>query len=308
MKIHIERKPKKIKEPKQKKTKTIHVGTHKKSVLFLWVILLISIAFGIYKNMTAIDTHTIHEKKIVEQQIIDTHSIENFTTNFIKDFYSWQNTKEGIEKRTEKINYYLTSQLQQLNIDSVRSDIPTNSNVIDSQIWEVKQLDDNNFSVVYSVTQEIKEKKEASTTSSNYKIVIHQELDNSLIITKNPTIWSIPIHSEYQPKEFSKESNVNEKTKIEINLFLETFFKLYPSATKEELAYYVETNSLPSINRNNLVFLDLQPFSINKHKNIFSTALIVTYLDEDTKLLVHMNYQLNLQKLSNWKINSINEY
>mgnify|MGYP004722748805 FL=1 len=73
MKIHIERKPKKMKEPKQKKAKTIHVGTRKKSVLFLWVILIISIVFGTYKNMTAIDTHTVHEEKVVEQQIVDTN-------------------------------------------------------------------------------------------------------------------------------------------------------------------------------------------------------------------------------------------
>ena len=38
------------------------VGTHKKSVLLLWAVLLSSTSFGVYKNFTAIDTHTVHEK------------------------------------------------------------------------------------------------------------------------------------------------------------------------------------------------------------------------------------------------------
>lgn len=305
MKIHIERKPKKIKEPKQKKEKTIHVGNHKKSVLFLWGILLISIAFGVYKNWTAIDTHTIHEKKIIEQQIVDTHSIENFTSNFIKEFYSWQNTKEGIEQRTEKINYYLTHQLQQLNVDSVRSDIPTSSTVVDSQIWEVKQLDDNNFSVVYSVTQKIKEKKEASTTYSNYKIIIHQDSDNNLIITKNPTIWSIPTQSDYQPKEETNKSNVDEETKKEITSFLETFFKLYPTATKEELSYYVEDNILPIINQKDLIFSKIVNLETNLKNETILTQTSIVYLNNKTKSFEIFEYSLKIKKLINWKITNI---
>ena len=42
------------------------VGTHKKSVLLLWAVLLASTSFGVYKNFTAIDTHTVHEKEIIQ--------------------------------------------------------------------------------------------------------------------------------------------------------------------------------------------------------------------------------------------------
>lgn len=52
-----------MKEPKEKKVRTMKVGTHKKSVLLLWAVLLASTSFGVYKNFTAIDTHTVHEKK-----------------------------------------------------------------------------------------------------------------------------------------------------------------------------------------------------------------------------------------------------
>ncbi len=53
-----------IKEPKEKKVRTFKVGTHKKSVIALWVVLIASVSFGAYKNFTAIDQHTTHEKEI----------------------------------------------------------------------------------------------------------------------------------------------------------------------------------------------------------------------------------------------------
>lgn len=62
MKIKIERKEK---QPKPKKVSTVKVGTHKKSVTVLWILLIVSVCFGIYKNFTAIDQHTVHEKEIM---------------------------------------------------------------------------------------------------------------------------------------------------------------------------------------------------------------------------------------------------
>lgn len=307
MKIHIERKPKKVKEPKikKRKTKTIYVGTRKKSVLFLWGLLIASFTFGIYKNLTAIDQHTIHETKVIEEKIIDTHGIENFTTNFIYDFYSWENTKEGLEKRTEKVNYYLTPQLQQLNVDMVRSDIPTSSTVTKAQIWNIESLDDNNFSITYSVTQEIKEKKETSTASSSYKLVIHQDSENNLIIIKNPIIWSTPVHSDYETQEIKTGSNIDEQTQKEIKKFLETFFKLYPTATKEELVYYSNNEVLPVINNIDLLFFEFENLSIQNEKESFKVKLTIKFLDKKTKSFLFFDYFLVIKKENNWRIQSL---
>ena len=58
-----------IKEPKEKKVRTVKVGTHKKTVIALWVVLIASVSFGVYKNFTAIDQHTTHEKEIIELRL-----------------------------------------------------------------------------------------------------------------------------------------------------------------------------------------------------------------------------------------------
>ena len=51
----FKKKEKTEKAPKNKKVRTMKVGTHKKSVLLLWAVLLASTSFGVYKNFTAID-------------------------------------------------------------------------------------------------------------------------------------------------------------------------------------------------------------------------------------------------------------
>ncbi|MGF1943710.1 conjugal transfer protein [Enterococcus casseliflavus] len=304
MKIKIEHSSKKNKPSKNKALKTIYVGTHKKGVLFLWSLLLVSLSFAIYKNFTVINSHTIHETKTIKTEIFDTHSIDNFTQNFIYDYYQWENKKEALAKRKAKINNYLTSQLQALNEDIIRSDIPTSSKVINSQIWQVETTEKGKYSVVYSVTQEVSENKKNQVTTNAFKIVIHQDPNGDLVIVKNPTIWTIPKRSNYQLTEDVDQLDIDSSAKKEILSFLKTFFKLYPTATKDELAYYMKNQSLPVINRN-IIFSSLIDPTFSKTKEEYHVALSVKYLDSITKSEYVFQYNLNLQKEENWKIISV---
>ena len=55
----FKKKEKESKPKKEKKLPVMKVGTHKKSVIVLWIVLLTSVSFGVYKNFTAIDMHTV---------------------------------------------------------------------------------------------------------------------------------------------------------------------------------------------------------------------------------------------------------
>ncbi|HCR3546041.1 TPA: conjugal transfer protein, partial [Enterococcus faecalis] len=301
MKIHIEHKPKKEKANRQKKVKTIHLGTHKKSVLFLWLLLIGSFSFGLYKNFTAIDTHTIHETTVIEPVLVDTHAIESFTLNFIQEYYSWENNKEAIEQRPERINRYLTSELQELNVDTIRTDIPTSSSVSDCKIWQIQSIDEQNFVVVYTVKQQIKEGEETKNVASTYRITIHQDKNNNLVITSNPTVWAAPNPSEFQPDTLVNDNNIDEQTKLEILDFLETFFKLYPNATKNELDYYMMEDVLPIISQN-FIYSELVNPIIQKKEKQYLVKIAVRYLDNETKIENISQYQLTLEKKDNWKI------
>src|SRR5690625_298748 len=211
-------------ETKSAKAKVKSVGTRKKSVTVLWIVLISSLVFGVYKNFTAIDQHTVHEKEVIETKLVDTNAIESFTKNFVKNYYTWENNKESIERREEKLSLYLTEELQALNIDTVRDDIPTSSSVSDIDIWSVSEEEDNAYAVVYAVEQKITEDKDSQRIRSTYRILLHQDNAGNLVITKNPTLWSIPHKSDFEPQQPESDGTVGSDTVQEVTEFLETFF------------------------------------------------------------------------------------
>lgn len=298
MKIKIERKEKK---PKPKKVPTVKVGTHKKSVTLLWSLLIVSVCFGVYKNFTAIDQHTVHEKEIIEQRVIDTSKVKSFTENFIQEFYSWEHNQVALDKRKKNLETYLTEELQVLNSDVVRTDIPTNSKVEAIQFWDIQQVDDTNFEVLFSVKQLISEKEKKQTVDSVYTLTVYVDKANNMVITKNPTISSKPAKASYEPKKLENDGTVDAKTTEEINSFLETFFKLYHKANEKELSYYVSENALKPIGKD-YVFVELiNPIYIKKENQIL-VQVSVKYLDQQTKMTQISQFKLYLQRFENWMI------
>ncbi|GAB2562019.1 conjugal transfer protein [Gracilibacillus alcaliphilus] len=301
MKLPFSKKEKQTQPKKLKKVKVRTIGKHKKSVLFLWILLISSLAFGIYKNFTAIDQHTIHETKVIEEHMQDTSAMESFTKDFVKDYYTWVNNTEALEERTDKLQRYLTEELQVLNVDMVREDIPTSSSVKDISIWSITEETEATFSVVYSVQQQIKEDKESKLTNSTYRIALHQDEQGNLVITQNPTLWSKPEKATYTPEQRKNNGTVDSSTMEEVTLFLETFFASYPTATDQELAYYVENNALPPIEKD-YTFSELVNPVFQEQDNQIKVWVTVKYLEEVTKATQLSQYELILEKDTNWMI------
>src|SRR5699024_10015337 len=108
---------------------------------------------------------------------------------------------EKLDERTEKLQAYLTEELQSLNADMVRDDIPTSSTVQDINIWSITEEQEHTFSVVYSVQQKVTEEKDSTLTSSTYRTVLYQDKQGNLVITQNPILWSKPKKSNFTPEQ-----------------------------------------------------------------------------------------------------------
>ena len=288
-------------EMKEKKIPTLKVGTHKKSVIALWAVLIVSVSFGVYENFTAIDMHTVHEKETVQLRLNDTNGIENFVKNFCKAYYTWDNSKETLEKRTSSINGYLTEELQVLNADTIRTDIPTSSTVSDVLIWNVEQSGNDEYEVLYEVVQSIKEGDQTRSVRSSYMVTVHVDTKGNMIIVQNPTLAPMMETSDYEPKTVENDSQVDADTVSDATAFLETFFKLYPTATDKELAYYVEENVMEPVQREYQFAEVLNPVFTKDGDNI-KVNVSVKYLDNLTKAEQISQYELILHKDSNWKI------
>ncbi|NBK09414.1 conjugal transfer protein [Enterococcus asini] len=303
LKIKIER-TKKEPKAKKNKTKVLKLGTHKKSILALWGILILSVSFGVYKNFTAIDQHTTHEETVITEKLVDTSGIQSYVKNFAQDYFTWENKKASIEARTKKIGEYLTEDLQQLNTDLVRLDIPTSSMVKEVQIVKVDKTDSETYHVTFTIQQEITEGKKIIEIQSAYETTVHQDTNGAKVIIQNPTMTANTEKSTFKPKVVETDGGVDSELTDEVTKFLETFFKLYPKATKDELTYYVKSNQLQPI-QDDLIYSKIGTLIIQADKNNEAKVSVnVEYLDQKTKMTQIYQYQLILKKQKNWMIES----
>lgn len=297
------KKQKKEKKQKPEKIRVMKVGVHRKSVIFLWILLICSVAFGIYKNFTAIDMHTVHEKKVEKEKLVDTNSIENFVRNFAEAYYTWSAGDNGVGDRSEKAGKFLTEELQTLNADVLGQKVSTSSSVKDVEIWEVSPAEkDNEYKVTFSIKQEIKEGSKQKEVSSVYSVVIHVDTNGNLVIVQNPTISSVPEKSGYEPEVTEVDGSVDSKTSAEVTEFLKTFFKLYPQAQAKELSYYVKGDVLKPVNKESYSFMELLTPVMQKDGEKIKVSVAVKYLDQETKAVQISQFDLKLQKDGNWMI------
>ena len=288
---------------KQKKPRVLSIGTRRPVVIALWALLICAFAFAVYKDFTAVDTHTVHETTVVQEEVTDTNAIESFVTNFAKVYYSWEQSADSIERRTENLKYYLTDELQALTADTVRSDVPTASTVQDVQIWSVEEIGDKVYKIVYSVSQNVINGEESSVITSVYEVSMYVDDTGDMVIIQSPTITGKPQKSGYVPKDAEPNGTVSAQESTEITEFLTTFFTLYPAATEPELSYYVSDGVLPVIGNESYVFAGLMNPVFSKSGDTVTADVAVQYLDQRTGMTQVSQFTLHLRQVEgNWKI------
>lgn len=300
-KIFMEKLIYKGKDKKKMARPVMRVGVYKKPVILLWVILIFSVTFGIYKNFTAIDRHTTKEEKVIQLRLSDTNGIANFVENFANKYYTWDNNKDSIEARKTSLNDYLTNDLQSLNTDLVRLDIPTSSKVENVQIWSIKQSDTSVFLVNFEVKQIITNNGTIQDVRANYTVKVYVDDVGNMVIIQNPTLAPAIEKSTYEVKQKQSDGSIDSNMQKEAISFLETFFKLYPKASNTELSYYVTKDQMQPINKDYLYAELMNPIFVKEGDDL-RVQLSVKYIDNSTKAMQISQYDLTLQKDTNWKI------
>ena len=288
-------------QEKQKKPRVLNIGTRRPVVIALWTLLTCAFAFAVYKDYTAVDTHTVHETTVVQEEVTDTNAIESFVTNFAKVYYSWEQSADSIERRTENLKYYLTDELQALNADTVRSDVPVSSKVEDVQIWSVEEIGDKVYKIVYSVSQNVINGEESSVITSVYEVSVYVDDAGDMVIIQSPTVTGKSQKSDYVPKAAEPDGTVSAQESTEITEFLTTFFTLYPAATEQELSYYVSGGALPVIGNDSYVFAGEVNPVFTKSGDTVTAHVAVQYLDQRTGMTQVSQFALRLKKIDgNW--------
>lgn len=232
---------------------------------------------------------------MVKEKVVNTSGIESFAKDFAKEYFSWKNNKEVIEKRMSNLGQYLTEEGLTLSQDMVRADIPTSSEVQSVKILDVEKNSEE-FTVSFLVEQKIMEGKKAQVISSAYRLTIFEDENGNHVVTSLPTMIAKPEKAEYEVKQVESDSEIDAKTTEEITEFLETFFKLYPTASEKELEYYVENNVIQPINTN-LKFVEITNPIYFETKDSVRVKVIVKYLDDVEKVTHDFQYNLLLRRL-----------
>ena len=131
---------------------------------------------------------------------------------------------------------------------------------------------------------------------------VYVDGSGNMVLVKNPTITSIPVKSDYKPKAIESDGTVDSITTNEINEFLSTFFRIYPTATASELSYYVSDGILKPIGKD-YVFQELVNPIYHCKDNQVTVSLVVKCLDQQTKTTQVSQFSLTLEKKEgNWRI------
>ena len=188
-----------------------------------------------------------------------------------------------------------------MNVDTIRTDIPTGSTVTDVIIWDIEQAGQDDFIATYEVDQQIKENDQTRNVSETYTVKVHVDNNGDMVIIQNPTLAPAVQKSDYEPKKQEADASVDADTTADATAFLETFFKLYPTATETELAYYVAGNALDPIN-GDYIYSELVNPVFTKDGDNVKVKVAVKFIDNQTKAMQVSQYELMLHKDSNWKI------
>lgn len=290
-----------MKKNKEKipKKKFKRVNMRKVFIISGWSIMALAVGVGFYNGLTKVDTVTHEKVEVVKEKNIDNSGINSFVQNFSTVYFSYANTTEAKAQRQEKLSHYFTEDLHRINSTNL-TDITDTSTLESVQVWNIEPKTDEKDNKIFQVYFIVKQKVKDKLTETAYNMDVYKNKDSFLVV-KNPSVASLPKVAKFKVEKPSTNhdlKDLNELNKIED--FLNTFFKLYPTASKKEIVYYVKDNSIDEINKN-YEFVEIQQLTISKEGGGYSAHFFVVYKDKDTKMTLLNEYHAIVEKDPNSK-------
>lgn len=285
---------KSLKEPKQpKKKKTGRSRVPRIILIGGWSLLIFSIGFGVYNNLTAVSTHTVHEKEVIKEQLIDTTGLQSYAKDFAKTYFTVSPTSKEQQEQREALEGYLSENLSYSS--SLYKEVKEKVSVKDVEIWNITAVpnEKNVYSVLLKLTLEANKK----TYERAYSVNVYVK-NNQFSVVKLPILATLPSKADVEVAQQLTTTTIEATTREAVEGFLETFFSVYPKADEKELIYYGK--KLQPI-KNNLTFLEITNAQMSENRNTVDVTCIVIYKDNDTKLTFEMPYQLILEKVADGK-------
>lgn len=266
-------------------------------VAFLWIF-AVSVTTVIKGNSTkAVNASSQNEelKENTENQAVRPEAIE-FAKSFVKEYYTWQRTDEGKQKREDHLKSYLMESLDKQGGFDVKS-AQWDSNYIQSVVSMVKETGKDQANIVLKVNYKLNRPNEEKNATQFLSIPITAN-KNAFVITGLPKVVNINEKAEIKEKEEKREEINNFDVKQDIKEFLPTFFKSYTTATPAELRYVLEDKDVKGLEGRMKLdkVVDAKVYPVKNQKEKYEVDVNVILVNSDSEAKMTMHYKLVVKK------------
>lgn len=228
---------------------------------------------------------------------------------FTKEFLWWNVGKEEVRK--ERLKGFLANNMDPfagLDIKESKYD----SYVHATDVWSIKERPGNQGIkevTVYAEVQLINAKNSKDVNRVVYYLVVPiMKSGESFRVVDNP--YFIPPPSSNQiasPKnELSEGEMVEEATRGQVEKFLQSFWKVYFMGNRDELAYFVKSETPMKGYDNTFEYVEMKDLKVYKMDKGLQADCKVTLRDPNTKFLSTVHYRLELlQEGDRWYVTQI---
>ncbi|KML32371.1 conjugal transfer protein [Rossellomorea marisflavi] len=299
-------------------------------VLFLSVVAIVRVGNA---DAGSVSSEEPKQEVSKEKNLAASEGGQSFSENFAKEYFNWEREGDKIKDRADRLAPYIADGLDEQAGLSYEG-MEWSSKLHDAQVWNVEATGEDTALVTLRVSHELQKvtppDKEAVEKAKKDKkdppepkeetSGPHEKFINIPVKTdgRSFVVHQIPyfVASPKKP-DIKADSTVNEKGKVddpkireEATSFLNTFFKVYTTGTQEELSYYIEENSIQSMN-GIMTFKEVQNLIVKngQQKDDYDVTVTVLFTENESMGQVAYPYQLTITKdADRWFVKQINHH
>lgn len=291
--------------------------TKQKATRFLfWAVLIYTavtatVVIGIQFRLIPVPAQAVSKEVAPQAKDSINMSEMTFAKQFAREYFSWSLGAE--EQRAERLKPFWANQIDvQGGMDF--SQLKWNSYVENAEVWKVSERPGGEGikEITVFVETVLVDSKNSNSQKrvDRYVTIPIKAAGESYRVIDKPTFLSPPVGSSIQPSESDDEKKgewVSDDVKKQLDSFLHSFWKVYTSASPEEIRRYLTGNSQEVKGLTGVMkFLELQNFEAVKVGDQYRVDCDVLLQDLASEAQFQTHYQLTLiEKNGSWFVTKI---
>lgn len=219
-----------------------------------------------------------------------------FAQNFIRAYFQWERTDEGIVARQQALAPYLVKGLD-VNAGLVTKGIQWNSTYLSSQIRDVTIIESGIGQITFQVKSKLSNGAEEKVLEQFMVVPVAYD-GESFGVYELPKYTDIANQTTVKAVTDKRLKSATTDDSNEVKAFVETFFKTYVEGEYEQLRYLLVKNSdITGLNAK-YTFKEVYEIEVlqDEAETGFITNVKVAIVNPATMLETLMSYQLSIKK------------